>query len=632
MGPEAGVRPATFGEFGVALITEVFNPWFLQHQLNAAFDSLLEGVDWLPEFPADIASVRAGTPSLIEDDGAERRYAVTVYAALETGVGPRSLAVDIEVKVEIDLTMRVGTFRPAIVRLDIDPVAADDFQVRTSTRSDWLPLSLLDVSGGSRLERAAQRSLPIFAAAVNRMVAASAHRRQVDVLARVRRSQGVWGGQTSVEPRSGTLEPGENVRWSIELGEQERARLQLWAGMSPESDTGRAGSTRPSVPPESSTVPSVHLSLHEAGGTLVDELTLAVRRAVPDFDTSPTGVAVTATSPSAYRAGLGNGGSTALSYRVEERRDIVAGERTTFAEFGEVLIRRGIDRGFVTNAINAQLTGESQVIFDAPMLLRGSVAARLSDVTAVPAGPDELRFELSLEITVEFRLGPGANATVVSSMWRATVSLRVSTLVNPVTLLVRFEPVSRADLLLVQRPRRVSGRRLPVPHRALTELAPEQIRTELNRRLAQASRRLTVSELAAELPAGFAETSLALPARTSFAGVVSTGRPARHPLQLAERQRIRAKARVVARASERADGEGARPSDLAAELAVCDERGGVWVTDQASIPRSGEPTIMRVDFTVPQTGQWRLRVTSTGGHGLLEYELQVRPQARAPVE
>jgi hypothetical protein len=639
---EVGARPGTFGEFGVALVGEVFTPDFLRHQLNVALDSMLRGVDRLPGFPADVASAQAGTPKLIEDDGYERRFAVTLRVRLESGIGRRTLALGIDAKLEVDLTIRVGTFRPAMVRLDIDPVTPDDLRVRVRTRSDWLPLSLFDGAGGSRT---VQRSLPVFALAVNRALEASERRRQVDVLERVRRSQRVrsWA-TTATEPRTGTLEPGESLPWSIELGEQERVRLQLWACLTSEPDTtpadesGSASALTGSASSGSASSGSassgsaIELSVSDADGEPIDELSLAVRRTLPDLDTTSTVVEVTATGPGGYWARLANHGSRAVSYRVEERRDTVAGERIGFAEFGEVLIGRGIDRSLITNVINSHLSGSAQVIVDAPMLLRGSVTVGLADVAPAPAKADELRFRVSLDITVEFLVGPGAKATVVSATWRAGVGLRVSTLIDPATVLVVFEPVSPADLELVVAPHRVSGRRIPLPHRTLTESVPRRVRHELNQRLEEASRRIVVTELAAEQPGFAAETPHALPARTTFTGVVDAERPGRHTVRLAERQHIRAKARIVATAADRVDIENPRRSGLTAELAVCDEHGGVWAADQASIPDNGEPTIVGIEFTAPHAGQWRLRVSSLGGPGDLEYELQVRPEPQDDAE
>jgi hypothetical protein len=58
---------------------------------------------------------------------------------------------------------------------------------------------------------------------------------------------------------------------------------------------------------------------------------------------------------------------------------------------------------------------------------------------------------------------------------------------------------------------------------------------------------------------------------------------------------------------------------------VCDEHGGVWAADLATIPSDGEPKTVGIEFTAPQAGQWRLRVASAGGPGDLEYDLQIRP-------
>jgi hypothetical protein len=628
MGSEPGASPATFGEFGAAVLGEVFTPRFLQRQLDAALYSLRRRTNWLPDFAADLVSARAATPTLLSDDGFERSFAVTVRAVLEVEVGPRLLGMSVDATAEIDLTVRVRTFRPAITRLHIDPVTSRDLRVRARTRGGLLPRTLGGGGGTRRLAELVERSLPIFAGALNRALEATAGQRQFDVVDRIRGSQA--GPAGSGEPRTGTLGPDESVDWPIELREQERMELLLWAGI--RTGPGTAGSPAPSwwslVPPPA--VP-IELSLSDVDGDPVGEVRLPVFRTAPDLDTTAAGAGliVSATEATAYLARLVNHGSLPLAYRVEDRRRTVAGERIDFAEFGEALIRLGIDRHTVSNAVGDQLTRSAHVEFDTPTLVRGTVGARLTDVTTLPAGRDELHFRLSLLVELELTIGPGSGATVVTSMLDAQVPLRVSTMTGPTALLVTFDPVSPRDLRLVEPPRQVSGRRIPLLKRTLAELLPRRVAAELNRRLTEASRRIVVAELVADRPRRVPEEVDALRGRTSFSGVVSAGQPSLHPIRLDDRQRIRAKARIIAGAPVPPEPDGSPDGSLdglAGEIAVCDEHGGVWAADLATIPSDGEPTIVGIEFTAPQAGQWRLRVASAGGPGDLEYDLQIRPE------
>jgi hypothetical protein len=369
--------PVTFGEFGEALVREVFTPEFLLTRLDAVLDSIPR----VPEFPGHVSSLRSGTPRLVEDDGFERRFVVTVHGLLTVDIGPKTLGAGVDASMETDLTVRVRTYRPTIVRIDIDPVTPDDIRVQVQGRSEWLPGSWLD-AGGAGLGKSAKRWLPMVAVAVNGAVEASASRRQVDVLA------------------------------------------------------GRARQGAP------------------AQGT--SDRRAADRRAA---------------------------GVTAVG-------------RIGFAEFGESLIRRAVDRDTVTREINSELDPDSRVEFDGPKLVRGVVQARLVEVTAMPSAADELSFMLALDIVVELHIGPGANATVVASTLRAPVPLRVSATIEPATLHLRFEPVPVEELLVVAPLRRIGGRRIPIPRAKLTELIPPQVAAELNQRLARADRRIVLSELA----------------------------------------------------------------------------------------------------------------------------------------
>jgi hypothetical protein len=355
----------SFGEFGVALLGEVFTPEYLQVKLDAALDS----VPRVPGFPGYVSSLRAGVPTLIADDGFERRFAVTVHGRLTVEFWPRSLGAGFDASMEIDLTVRVRTFRPTIVRLDIDLVTPDDLRVEVQGRGDLLP-GLLE-AGGAGVGRSSKHWLPMVALALNGALEASASRRQVDVL----------------------------------------------AGRARRNETGT-------------------------------------------------------------------------------RRAVAAGGRIGFAEFGDALIRRAVDRDTVIREVDDSVDSDAQVVLDSPMLLRGVVSAKLADVTSMAAEADELKYSLAIDIVVELHLGPGANATVMATTLRANVPMRVSATVEPATLHLRFEPVPFAELQIVEPVRRTGGRRMPLPRAKLSELIPRRVADELNARLARADRRIVISDLA----------------------------------------------------------------------------------------------------------------------------------------
>lgn len=184
-----------FGEFGVALLREVFTPDFLRARLDAALDS----VPRIPEFPGHMSSLRAGTPRLVSGDGHELCFAVTVHGRLAVEFWPRALGAGVDASMETDLTVRVRTLRPTTVRLDIDPITAESLRVQVGPRGDWLP-DLLE-AGGARLEKSSRHWLPMVAVALNSALEASASRRQVDVLAgRARRASEERRGPGEARP------------------------------------------------------------------------------------------------------------------------------------------------------------------------------------------------------------------------------------------------------------------------------------------------------------------------------------------------------------------------------------------------------------------------------------------------
>lgn len=603
---------ASFGDFGVAMVREVFSPEFLQRQLDSALASLLQGTDWLPDAAAEITSVRARLPTVLEDRDDERSFAVTVVATLEADVGPRLLAVRLDAEVKIDLTVRVRTFRPAIAALDVDPLTTDDVRLDLTAHSDWLPSSLLGSSAAPpQIAEVWERFQPVLANTLNEALARSENQRRVDVLDRVRRWQ-VAALAPSDEVYTGSLGRGEAREWPLELDEQDRAALHLWAAV----DADAQGDKCP-----------VQFAVLDADGAETDACTLEVRQREPVFETTAggPGLVVTATEPVSHRIRLANQGTAPITYRIQEQRRTIPGRRIGFDEFGSVLIRRGVDATTVSAAVGARLSETAQVVLDAKLLAKGTLATRLLEVDSEDfdraTNEDALRFRLLIELGVELHLGPGQGATVVSSTLQADVRLTVSTMVEPAAIQVAMERVTEQDLTMVSPPRRISGRRIPIPERKLAEMLPERVLAELNARLGGARRRIVASDLAADAPMRFAPSSTALRSRTTFEGTLAVGKARQHTVRLGRRQHVRAKARLVA--APGTDGSG----ELSVELALCDEHGGVWATDERSVPGDGDPQIVGVEFTAPHAGQWRFRLQPTGGPGEIDYELQIRPDS-----
>jgi hypothetical protein len=186
MRPEPGARPATFAEFGRALVAEACGPEMLRARLETALDAVARDGIATRNFDATIDSVRVETPELVTDDGRQRVFAVRVRVRLTTGgVGPRLLAVDVSSRLTVDLTVRLRAFSPAVLQLDIDPLTARDIRIRARARSGLLPLPL--VGGGSLtgLNRNAEDSLPGLVKVLNAALAAGAEQRRFDVLDRL---------------------------------------------------------------------------------------------------------------------------------------------------------------------------------------------------------------------------------------------------------------------------------------------------------------------------------------------------------------------------------------------------------------------------------------------------------------
>lgn len=611
MEQHAGTERATFGQFGAAMVREVFTPAFLRRQLNAALEVALKRAGALADLGVGIGAARAETPTLISDDGRERRFAVTVKARLEADVGPRVLGIGVDADTELDLTIRVCVFRPAIVKLDIDPVTPDDLRFRVKGRTGWLRLPLL----GGDLSRLAEGSMGEICAGVNRALDASEPLRRIDVSELLRRVHS--DGPEPPRVRSGTLEPGERTDWRLDLGEYQTARLHLWAGIleAEPPATAELGSTGPAVP--------VELSLHSTAGPRIDDLALPVRRVAPDRDTTATGegVAVTAILPAVFRARLANRGGEPVGYRVEERRQTVQGDQIDFARFGEVLPRRTLDERAVTDLANAFLAQAPRLAANGALPSGTELTVRVRRVRRTRSTAHELCFRLHLEADVRGRPRPEGALTEVAGKLRVTLTARLRASLDPAALLLDFTPVARRHMRLARVRGLLRGRWLPMPGMVLAVPLRGRLLPGMNEGLRKVSQRIVVADLAANAVPNFADDEDRRGDRVFFRGVAGAGEPKLHRIELAGRQRCRARARVSGHGNGRTDGE------LVAELALCDENGGVWAFEQALVPGNGRTEVVGLEFTAPRSGQWRLRVASVGPPGELEYDMQVRADA-----
>lgn len=368
--------PADFGEFGDSLIRDVVTQRFVRDRLDAALRNLLDSDVIPPGFVADITSARVDSVTLMSDGGRERCFAVTIGAQLEADVGPKLLALGVDARIKIDLTVRVRAFRPGTVGFDIDRVSPNDVWFRARTRTGWLPFSLGD-GGRSGLTRSAQRAVPKLCTTVNVALEEAIDQRRIDVLAHLKH----YG------------DPGEP---------------------------------------------------HPA------------------------------------------------------ERAPRAGREIDFAEFGQTLMRRGIDRRVVAAAVESQMVEPIPVALDEPVPVHGTIGIRLANVAAVSGGPNELRFRLVLLADAELLVGEDEKCAPVTATVRADIRARLTTRTDPATLVVDFEPLKR--LRVVRARRAVRGRmvRIPVPNQTLASLR-RKVTEEVNRRLAGSGARLVAAELVNEV-------------------------------------------------------------------------------------------------------------------------------------
>lgn len=602
-----GGRSATFGEFGEAVVEELLTPALLRRLLLAAIDGALADGEPLADFGIDVVGVQVRMPTSVSADPGERAFAVTIDAQLEADVGPRLFGMGVDADVEIVLTLRVRAFAPAAVRFHIDPVRADDLRFRVRGRSDWLPFPLVE-GGGSRLARTAHRSLPVFCRALNRMLDASAGQRQVDLLELVRGSGAASAGADG--PRTGSLGPGESVDWVVDNGDRERVRVALWAGLEYPPAAGA---------PRAAPVSTLALTLTGPDGEPAAEVGLPVHRVLPELDTADSPDLL---DPGRYGARLVNSGSRTLVYRAEELRRTMVGERIDFAELGDALIRRGLDRVTVAGAVRTLLAQVGDLVGQAWPGAVAEVTAQKVEVEPdeVPAG--ELRFRITLVADTRLAKDSGRRPAEVSATVRARLPVTVRTLVEPATLVVTPGPLT--ELRVLRAGRRVRGWLVPLPaaHRILTPVRA-RLTAEVERRLADADLRFVAAVLAAEHPLSFAEPPDSLRERVVWRGRAAEGRPGRHPVRLADDQPFRLSARIR---MLRADFDEPPTDPPTAELTLRDEHDGVCWTGSLALPPDGEPAVLRAELAAPRAGRWELRVTATDA-AEVDYELRVRPES-----
>lgn len=186
------------------------------------------------------------------------------------------------------------------------------------------------------------------------------------------------------------------------------------------------------------------------------------------------------------------GGGPAAPHPADRRPR--AGRAIGFAELGEVLLRRGVDSRVVAAAVGRQLVEPFPVELAEPVPVRGSVVIQLIDVVPLRGEPGELRFRLSLLADAELLVGTDEKQVPVTARVRAEVPMRLTTLVDPATLVVEFDPIAR---LRVMRARRsVRGRMLtiPMPNRTLGWLR-RRVVAEVDAQLRDRGLRMTGAEL-----------------------------------------------------------------------------------------------------------------------------------------
>jgi hypothetical protein len=196
---------AGFGYFGTAVVRDIVSEDFVRRRLDDALQALLRSSELPPEYASAVTAAAVTDARLISEDDTERAFSVIVRVELEADVGPRLLALGVDARVEVGLTVRVRAFAPATVGFDIDRVTPDDVWFRTRARTDWLPFPLLagGPSGLSRpAQRSAERAVPRLCDLVNEALETAEQQRRVDLLDWITRyAQRAPRGHTRHGPR-----------------------------------------------------------------------------------------------------------------------------------------------------------------------------------------------------------------------------------------------------------------------------------------------------------------------------------------------------------------------------------------------------------------------------------------------
>jgi hypothetical protein len=170
------------------------------------------------------------------------------------------------------------------------------------------------------------------------------------------------------------------------------------------------------------------------------------------------------------------------------------GRAIGFAELGEVLLRRGLDHRVVSAAVGSQLEEPIPVELDGPIPVRGAVVIQLIDVVPLSGAADEVRFRLSLLADAELMVGGGAKQAPVTARVRAEVPMMLRTLVDPATLVVEFDPISRLRVMRARRSVRGRMVTIPMPNRTLGWLRRKVV-DEVDAQLRERGMRMTGAEL-----------------------------------------------------------------------------------------------------------------------------------------
>lgn len=613
-------RDSTFGEFGIGFVRDVFTPQLLERHVEAAMAGLSFETSWWPNLlSASMTVVQPGNPTIVADDRCERVLQVPVAATVHAELGTDPASVTVDADVDLDLTMRVRAFAPGTVFVAIDPVEPDDLRIDVRA---WAPWAAADSIAVGEL---AERLLPRFAGALNPKLAQSVQQRVIDVLGRILTSQSTdparirpgtspTGAVPVVPPDAvltGEIHPRQTHVWGVWLAAGERIDADLWAGTVARQPLMFSGVL-------------LDLAVLSPAGRPIDTAytaTLNVRRWVPDLDTTVAGdmgPVLEATTGGIHRLRLSHtnrlSDAVPVAYRIQQRRTYTAasGKRICFDELGDNLVRLGINRDLVASAIGAELPDHDRQRVEAPIPVFATTTARLARLDQfVPKGttPDrQLWYRPVLDIEVELEIGGDDEATVMLAKLEARASMKVTTRVDPATIVIAFDTVPDTDVQVVGKPKHVRGRKIPFASLALDKALPAQVAKELNKQLAGAAKEIVVGELAAAVPVtappGPPRRRLSEPVR--FEGRCPFDAERYHAVHLEKDQKVKVKARLAI------DMDESSYSGVNVDVAVVDAHGGVHDSSSGTLTAIGKRRqVLELTFEAPYDGDWRVRLRET---------------------